>query len=156
MPETIPPLPLRDIIAPLDPGWWPPAPGWWIIATILLFLTGWVLRALNRYFTYEYAALRKAALRELLELESQSGLSDRNFARQISALLKRVSIVRYTDQQPAKLSGEAWLSFLDQSGGDQPFSQTGGGTLLVAQYQAETTIERNELLTAARTWIKAI
>jgi hypothetical protein len=156
MPQAPPPLPLRDIIAPLEQGWWPPAPGWWLVAAIALFLVGWLVKVLVKFFTYEYSALRKAALRELANLPQQEGINDRHFAEQISALLKRVAIVRYTEQQPARLNGEDWLAFLDQSDSSQIFSQSGGRALLEVQYQASASLNRNELLDAARAWIKAI
>jgi hypothetical protein len=156
MPEALPPLPLRDIIAPLEQGWWPPAPGWWFVAAVVLFMVGWLVKALVKYFTYEYAALRKAALRELANLPQQEGLNDRQFAEQTSALLKRVAMVRYAEQQPARLNGEDWLTFLDQSSSSQIFSQSGGSALLEAQYQASASLNRNELLDAAQTWIKTI
>jgi hypothetical protein len=156
MSETTTTLLLRDIITPVEQGWWPPAPGWWIAAAVLICLVFLVLRALVKYFTYEYAALRKAALRELNVLQAQTELSDRQFAEQVSVLLKRVAIVRYARQQPAKLSGEAWLTFLDQTSPSQPFSQFGGEALLEAQYQASANIERSALLGAAKTWIRTI
>jgi len=156
MPETTPPLPLRDIISPLEQGWWPPAPGWWFVAIIILLLVGFLIRALKRYFTYEYATLRTAALHELTELQQQTALDDQEFAVQLSALLKRVSIVRYAQQQPAKLSGNAWLAFLDQTNSGQAFSQNGGSALLDAQYRNATSLNRSELLRAAGAWIKAI
>ncbi len=156
MPEAPPPLPLRDIIAPLEQGWWPPAPGWWFVAAIALFLLGWLVKTLVKYFTYEYAALRKAALRELTSLPHKEEINDRQFAEQISALLKRVAMVRYSDQQPARLNGKDWLAFLDQSDASQIFSQSGGGVLLEVQYQASISIDRDQLFDAAQAWIKAI
>jgi len=157
MPEITPPtLPLRDIIAPLEQGWWPPAPGWWGLAIVALFLMAWLVRALVKYFTYEYSAIRKRALQELTALQQQQGLSDAQFAEQVSALLKRVALLRYTAQQPAQLSAQAWLAFLDQTSPTRAFSQSGGGALLAAQYEAAPSIDRKRLLDAAHTWVKAI
>jgi len=123
---------------------------------VLIFLIFLAARALVKFFTYEYAAIRKAALRELNELQAHAELSDRQFAEQVSALLKRVAMVRYAQQQPAKLSGKAWLKFLDQTSLSQPFSQAGGEALLEAHYQAKASIKRSELLGAAMAWVRAI
>jgi len=46
MPENADTLPFRDIIAPLEQGWWPPAPGWWLMAAVLLVIITVILRAL--------------------------------------------------------------------------------------------------------------
>src|SRR5690606_26319507 len=35
-------LPLRDVLEPVAPPWWPPAPGWWIVAGVVaLLLLAW-------------------------------------------------------------------------------------------------------------------
>jgi len=156
MPENADTLPLRDIIAPLEQGWWPPAPGWWLMAAVLLIIIIAILRSLIKYATPEYAALRKAALNELAQLQQQAAMDDRLFAEQISTLLKRIAIVRYAPQQPAGLNGRAWLDFLDQTSPKQAFSQAGGKALLEAQYQARPSINRDELINAADDWIRAI
>jgi hypothetical protein len=149
-------LPLRDIIAPLDQGWWPPAPGWWLVAVIVVYLVWLLTRALVKYFTYEFTALRKAALNELASLQQQTALSDHQFAEQVSALLKRVAVVRYSEHQPALLSGKAWLAFLDQTNPSERFSQVGGGAIEHAQYQHGVNIDRCQLADAAHVWVKSI
>jgi hypothetical protein len=149
-------LPLRDIIAPLEQGWWPPAPGWWLVAVIFLYLLLLITRRLVKHFTYEFAALRKAALNELAGLQNQMALSDHRFAERVSALLKRVAIVRYAEQQPALLNGEAWLAFLDKTNPSQSFSQAGGAVIGHAQYQNQAKVNRSNLIDAAQAWIKSI
>lgn len=156
MPEPRASLPLRDIIAPLDQGWWPPAPGWWLVAVIVLCLVWLITRTLIKYFTYEFSALRKAALIELASLQHQTTLSDCQFAEQISALLKRVAVARYAEHQPALLSGKAWLAFLDQTNPSERFSQAGGGAIEYAHYQPGMKIDRSQLASAAHVWVKSI
>lgn len=149
-------LPLRDIISPLDQGWWPPAPGWWFVAIIVLYIVWRLVRRLVNYFTYEFAGLRKAALQELAGLQNQAALSDHQFAEQVSALLKRVAVVRYAGHQPALLSGKDWLAFLDQTNPSQCFSQTGGEAIGHVQYQDQAKFDRCKLANAAQAWVKSI
>ncbi len=156
MPESHASLPLRDIIVPLDQGWWPPAPGWWLVAVIVLYILWLIVRRLVKYFTYEFAALRKAALNELFMLQNQATLSDHQFAERVSALLKRVAVVRYAQYQPALLSGKAWLAFLDQTNPAQSFSRAGGEAIGHAQYQDGSIINRCKLVDAANDWVKSI
>ena len=126
------------------------------MAIILLFRLLLIARKLVKYFTYEFAALRKAALNELAGLQNQILLSDHRFAERVSALLKRVAIVRYAEQQPTLLNGDAWLAFLDQTNPTQSFSQAGGAVIGHAQYQNQAKVNRSQLIDAAQAWIKSI
>ena len=135
--------------------WWPPAPGWWLLSLGGLIVAAVLVRRMRKRYAAGYAPVRKAALRELGELEDRSDLDDSLFAEQISALLKRAAIVRYGEQQPAGLSGEAWLSFLDRSGPQAAFSRLGEEGLLNAQYRATRTVDRKALIEAARCWIRS-
>mgnify|MGYP001821400309 CR=1 FL=1 len=155
MPDAFSKLPLRDVIAPGEPLWWPPAPGWWLLFFVSLIIAGLLIRRLRKRYARGYAPVRKAALRELGELQAQSELEDSLFAEQVSALLKRAAIVRYGERQPAGLSGEAWLSFLDQTAPQSEFTRLGEEGLLDAQYRATRTVDRNALINAARRWIRA-
>jgi hypothetical protein len=149
-------LPLRDVIGPLALGWWPPAPGWWLIFVVILLLLSGLVRLLIMRFRNPYTALRKAALCELGSLQLINEADDGQFAERVSSLLKRVAIVRYAEQKPAKLSGITWLAFLDNANTASGFSLQGGDALLNAQYQTRANINREGLIDASRAWIKAI
>ena len=148
-------LPLRDVIAPGGPLWWPPAPGWWLLAAAFLVLAGLLVRWLRKRYMRSYARLRKAAMAELHQLQARNDLSDPLFADRVSALLKRAAIVRYREQQPAHLNGTAWLAFLDQSAPGANFSELGREGLLEAQYRADAQVDRAALVQAAKQWIRA-
>ena len=86
-----------------------------------LSLCGW-LRGLGLWWVHwQRQAYRRAGLRELRE--RAAALVD------LAALLKRVALVAYAREQVAALSGNAWLTFLDRTGGTARFTQGPGAVL---------------------------
>ena len=104
---------LRDIHLPDPVSWWPPAPGWWAAAGLLLALLAlavWLLR-LRR------ARVRRLARLELARIEAGFlACPDRaRLAGELSALLRRVALVRFERERVAALHGEAWVAFLAEA-----------------------------------------
>ena len=150
-PSPLASLDLRDIHAAATPEFWPPAPGWWVLAvliTALLFLAGWQLNKRWRQ--------RQLQSRILKELDALDGHSPAEIATGVSTLLRRVALMRYERSEVAPLSGDAWLSFLDSTGGSGAFSDGVGSVLATAPYAAHdvTSTNSDALLTLARQWIK--
>jgi hypothetical protein len=96
---------LRDIALPTPIAWWPPQPGWWLVTAALLALVGFGVAALTR--CHHANAYRRAALRELPQTEPQA----------LGALLKRTALAAAPRAAVASLTGDAWATFLQQTGG---------------------------------------
>ena len=137
-------------------SWWPLAPGWYGIACLLLAFAVWgTLRGLRRYRRDAY---RRQALQALQALGAASGdLETRGrVLADVAELLRRVALSAYPRHRIVGLTGEAWLAFLDETGGGDGFSR-GSGRLLVSgvyrtsgDYSADSV---RELLALARGWI---
>jgi hypothetical protein len=144
---------LHDIAAPPPVPWWPPAPGWYIVAAVALLLLGlaaWA--ALARWRRDRY---RREALGELDRIardpKAPSSISS------VAELVKRVALAAYPRARVASLTGEAWLAFLDVTGGTDAFSQGAGQMLKDAAYRRDASQEASQLsnLThVVRHWIK--
>jgi hypothetical protein len=152
-PAAGPVLQLRDVHAPPVPGLWPPAPGWWVLAGLLLVLLAWAAMTLTRRYR-----LQRRRRRILQELESvgQSFDPERapRFLMDVSTLLRRLAIDRYSRRRVASLTGRAWLEFLDETGGEGRFVQGEGEALAEGPYQNLTKLEPEPLLALARAWIE--
>lgn len=149
-------LELRDIHLPPEPGFWPPAPGWWLLFGLLLALAFWLGRL--GWSQYRRFRRRQRILLELDQLE-RAGLSGPALIAAVSALLKRVALSRYPRTEVAALTGEAWLAFLDRTGGDGRFSGGAGRALAHGAYAPEARArgqQDNEqaLLSVARDWLR--
>ena len=146
-------LDLRDIHAAAAPALWPPAPGWWVLAVLLVaglvLSTLWLLR---RYRSY------RQKLHIMDELESLRDCCDNNteeFTAQLSMLLRRIALRRYSRQRVASLTGSDWLRFLDETGGNGDFEHGIGQILEVGPYQPQTReLPREGLLALAQRWVK--
>ena len=143
-------LQLRGIHAPLDPLPWPPAPGWWLLAVILLLIlmviSFWLRRRLRA------ARLRGRVLKELQALNGRT--SDADHIARVSMVLKRVALAHYPRRQVAALSGQAWLAFLDRTGGDGRFQHGPGQVLASGPYAREPAVDRTALIDLGRAWVR--
>jgi hypothetical protein len=127
-------LRLRDIHLPPTPSLWPPAPGWWAVAALILALLVWAGVAL-----WKQERLRRRRQRVVDALTRlESGLAtERSVERlaSISVLLRRLALTRFPREQIAVLSGDAWLRFLDESGGNGRFADGPGRVLADGPYR---------------------
>lgn len=148
-------LQLRDIHLPAEPGFWPPAPGWWLVAAMVFALLVWVGMKSREY--YRIHRQRQRILRVLEQLESASGQSETPvFLAQISMLLRRLALMRFPRKDIAALTGDAWLEFLDSSGGNGQFCRGAGRVLADGPYVRDIrdSVDSRALGSLIRTWIK--
>ena len=140
--------PLREPV-PID--WWPPAPGWWLLAIALTGITVFATRYLLG--TWRQRQLRRSILGELDNIDARSPAE---VATYVSTLLRRVALMRFERDEVASLSGDAWLSFLDRTGGNGAFSSGVGNVLATAPYAAHAidAADSEALLSLARQWIR--
>lgn len=153
MNAATPALDLRDIHAAPAPSFWPPAPGWWLAAALLLALL--IIAGMWLYRRYRRRREWQLIEAELDRLASLAGDDPTAFAIGLSSLLRRVALQHFDRQRVAPLSGEAWLQFLDQTGGEGEFSKGVGQQLIDAAYRpVQDALPAEPLLSLARRWIR--
>jgi len=144
-------LQLRDIHLPGAPGGWPPAPGWWLLGALVLAAAGGL--ALSGFRRWRRQRRRRRILAELNRLGAQQ--SGPGLVAGVAALLKRVALSRHRGIEVAALTGEAWLGFLDQTGGDGRFRDGPGRVLADGPYApAADGLDEPALLALAREWLR--
>lgn len=146
---------LRDIHTPVPIGWWPLAPGWWIliVLTILLLIACilWFKRRQKNHT--EQQDYRKAAIHELDHIVQQlkDTANSQQFIHNLSLLMKRY--VHAYQPDASILTGQAWLTFLDRTGGNGKF-QAFYHHLCVAPYAPTAVGQTDELIDTVRAWIQ--
>ena len=95
---------LRDLVLPTEPSWWPLAPGLSFLLVLLLWVA--LCWAVIFYRKYQARAYRRAGL---------ALLADAVTVRELSELLKRVTLVGFERETVASLYGKEWAEFLQQS-----------------------------------------
>lgn len=144
---------LRDIHEPAAPGFWPPAPGWWLLALLLLLLLAWAgLQALQRQRRRRPVRQAFAEL-DVWQRRATAAGDPAVEADALAALLKRVALTRYPRHRVARLSGDAWLDFLDRTGATAAFSQGPGRILGDARYAPAPDLRPEPLAALAREWL---
>lgn len=146
---------LRPLHLPEPVGWWPPAPGWWLLALVVLALALLAVRALLQQ--RRGSRYRRAALSELAACarRAQADGDALAFATSASGILRRAALQRYPRARVAALCGDAWLGFLEQSGGITGFRDGAGQVLGDAVYRRDADIDIAALEALCRRWLEA-
>lgn len=147
-------LALRDIHLPNSALWWPLAPGWWILLLLIVMITTSLFFLIRRRRKYRISAvyLAKQEL-ERIENEFKSNQDKSTLIKEVSELIRRVSISLFQRDESASLTGQDWLLFLDQLNADTSFSNGIGRVLVEAPYQAKPDYNVTELLQLTSSWI---
>lgn len=150
MPEQ---LPLRDIHLPETIGSWPPAIGWWILLVLIplsLYLCWFLYKRLTRNTAV------KTGTKILASIKQNQQLADLQKIQQLSTLLRRVAISVAPREQSAGLTGNAWLTYLDNSVDGSPFSDGVGQILADAHFRKTLPddIDITALIMLCETWLK--
>lgn len=144
---------LRDIHMPEPGGFWPPAPGWWILFALVIGLTVWGALVIHR--KRRNNRWLKTALAELTELAAAQQHNPSWF-NELNRLLKRAARVRFPQQRPESLSGDAWVSFLVETSPRQTTDDQARFRALVQScWRPDPDIEPHQALSAAKRWLEA-
>jgi Domain of unknown function (DUF4381) len=106
---------LNPLRAPEAISWWPPAPGWWALLLAVLLTVGLAAYLLRR--RYLRNAHRRQALLQLDRAQQayRDGGDASHYLGQINALLKRVALLSYPDDNIAATHGAQWRAFINSS-----------------------------------------
>jgi len=151
---------LHEILLPDPVSWMPQTAGWYAVFGLALLVSAWwVYRRLRRFRRNLY---RRLALHELAAIERDLQKPDERAGvlAGIPVLLKATALSAFPRNEVARLSGEAWLSFLDKTLGGKEFTEGEGQLLAELAYAPASGIaglseERiDRLLHLSRRWIK--
>lgn len=153
---------LRDIHLPEPVTFWPPAPGWWVLLCLLLVglvfayrhaLAAWVV---SRKLASTLAELDQAWEVFNAQAQDQTQCNEAGLAllATINTLLNRVALIHYPDTYAGKLTGSAWLDFLDGCDNSTDFRQGPGTVLADGVYRREFDADADALYQLARQWIQ--
>ena len=156
---SLPPLPdvfgnyalvgFHDIVAPAAINWLPQTPGWWLVAAIIgVLLARWIGRKLRHWYRNRY---RGEALRRL---QSIADIADEGFIGELNKLLKITALAAYSRPEVARLTGPAWVEFLNTRC-DTRFVIEQATALATGSYLPQTLSQptRDALLETSRGWI---
>jgi hypothetical protein len=142
---------LRDIHLPPPIETWPPALGWWLLALLILAGIFFGLRFL--YSRWQKNAYRREAKQQLHQLYEASQNDQQSFLLGFNALLKRVALTTFAREKVAHLTGESWVSFLDQTGNTHDFTMGPGQVLIDGQYAPISSVDTQHLFELGQKWI---
>ncbi|MEN8214522.1 MAG: DUF4381 domain-containing protein [Pseudomonadota bacterium] len=143
-------LPLRGPDMPDPLSWWPPAPGWWLLLLLLLIILLAVSVWLKRPRRINYWVEAQKQLGEIEQTSDDHLLQ----LQQISALLRRMAMLRFGREESASLTGDAWLELLDSAWTRDDFSRGAGVLLEDAPYRKESDSDNSELIDITREWLQ--
>jgi len=172
MNPTDPLAKLKELHLPPPGSIFPFAPGWWILGCLSLLLLAGLIFFGIRY--YRASLPRKKAIREWKQLQQNYTLNqDASVAiRELSMLLRRMALSTHSRNKVARLQGEDWLTFLDQtthtsffspkkrSGQDSSFCEGAGKLFATAPYCPDSSTVAPETMDIAfdlsLNWLKTV
>jgi Domain of unknown function (DUF4381) len=140
-----------EVVAPQAISWWPQTVGWlWLGAALLAVLLRYSWRQLHHWYRNRYRREAAARLKQLAQADATHSL-----LLELNKLLKLTALAVFSREHVARLSGAAWVDFLNRHCPSQPFSADLGNLLAKGVYEnaipADAT--RQALLAACLEWI---
>jgi|GEM_PF-107121 len=156
---------LADIHLPDPISWWPLAPGWWVLIAALAVLAFLLTRRVAAQMLQR--RIRRHALGELDKAlaayrtaSAVSGADPQvtklNYVNEINAVLRRVALKHYPQQNPASLSGKRWVTFLRNHGDSTLLSEPLADTLSEGRFARQWDVDENALYQMAQRWISSL
>ncbi len=145
---------LQDIEVPEGVRALPLAAGWY---GLLLVAVGGVALAwyFRRYFRRRRPLVWGRTRLDAIQHQYEKHRDGTRCLRELSIVLRRLSLEYYPRHDVAPLVGEAWLKFLDQGMNGQPFQQGCGRDLLHGPYRVDPKYDPTEVLKLGRQKINA-
>jgi hypothetical protein len=140
---------LRDIAEPSPVSMLPATWAWAVLAALLLALAAAGAAAWLRHRRAN--AYRRAALAELDALAPALEGGDPGALAALARLLRRTALAAFPRAEVATLTGDAWIGFLDRTGGS--FAAHAEALTSGPFAPAPPALDAPELVGAARAWI---
>jgi hypothetical protein len=148
-------LELKDIQPPPEPAWWLLAPAHWVAIFSLLGIAACVWFFLRHRKANRLASLADQELQRISSSFARSEDSQR-LAIELSRWLKQVAILAFPARQLENLSGKGWLEFLDESLGNNSFSNGTGKVFGSMIYSRQINLDAGQLVRLCELWLSAI
>ncbi|MCP4432906.1 MAG: DUF4381 domain-containing protein [Gammaproteobacteria bacterium] len=147
-------LQLKDIQAPQSPGWWPLAPGWWLLLAIsCLSIAMWLVVKHKR--RQGYFQLASVQLHHLASDYDSNG-NHQQLLLGLSYWIRQVALLAFPDRRVADLTGESWVSFLDEPMTSHEFTQGPGYVFAGGVYASDIDVEAGQLLDLCQSWLHSV
>ncbi len=150
-------LPLRDIHLPEPVSWWPPPLGWQIACLLIVMLAILTVYCMRRYRAHKLSAIYLAR-QDLMRIKNEFNLQQDKpkLIKELSVLIRHLSISIFPRQETAALTGHDWLTFLDHHTDKQAFNNGIGRVLIEAPYRAHPDFDGEALIDLISSWIAAV
>lgn len=147
---------LQEIPLPPPVSYRPATVGWAVVGVLLLAIAAYA--AWRAWRRWQANAYRRAALRELADLETRLGAAATHAgaAAELPALVKRTALACFPRERVAPTTEDEWLAFLDRTCPPGGFVTGAGRLLPKIAYAADQPAdgELRDLTALVRRWIE--
>jgi hypothetical protein len=165
MDSTDPLSQLADIHLPAEIGYWPPAPGWWLLLALLVAALVWLgIRLFKQWQRQRRCSFALAELDKCYQSynsaapadDEQQSAAQLNLINGVNAVLRRVALKHFPDDQVAGLSGEQWVAFIRARSTSTLLNEQLATALAQGRFARRCDIDTENLHAMAQQWIKGL
>ena len=165
MDSTDPLSQLADIHLPAEIGYWPPAPGWWLLLALLLAALIWLgirlLKQWQRQRRYNFALVELDKCYQRYNSaaptdDEQQSAAKLNLINGVNAVLRRVALKHFPNDQVASLGGEQWVRFIRASSTSTLLDEQIATVLAQGRFARRCDVDTEQLHAMAQQWIKGL
>ncbi|MBE9539972.1 MAG: DUF4381 domain-containing protein [Proteobacteria bacterium] len=140
-----------EIVPPEGISWLPQTAGWlWLGGAVLGLALYYLWRGLAHWYRNRYRREAVARL-QTLAINSDAG----EVVADINRVLKITALVAFPRERVARLSGESWVSFLNQQCEQPPFNHELTELLASSTYRRQAIdTQRHQLIQASMMWVQ--
>lgn len=141
-----------EVVAPAAINWVPQTAGWaWLGVALLALLLRYGWQYVRRWHRNRYRREAQVRLRRLAKTANHDA-----WLIELNKLLKLTALATFSREQVARLSGQAWVDFLERQCPTPTFSAQQRQLLAVGTYRHATLSDetRQQLVAASIDWIR--
>jgi type VI protein secretion system component VasK len=146
---------LKDIQPPDAPDWWLIPPAYLVAIGVIIVIAALIWLLIRYRRANRLASLAEQDLQRIKSAYTHNRDSH-ELSLQLARWLKQVALLAFPARQLEGLTGLAWLHFLDESLGENRFSNGSGKIFADSVYRKQANADVGQLIELCEQWLATV